>query len=86
MSCGSAQHAAGQSLWIRLLLALQSNCSEPVLVIELDCEDQAGALRLWADAVLEEAARWYEPFLRSSDMLSQMLDDPKYAARWHAST
>jgi hypothetical protein len=76
---GTPQHAAGQTLWIRLLLALQSVCSHSVIAIELDCEDTARALRIWAEAVQNDAARWYEPFLRSTDLVPQMLDDPQKA-------
>jgi hypothetical protein len=73
------KHAAGQSLWIRLLLALQSIAGHSVIAIELDCADTARALRIWAEAVQKEAARWYEPFLRSTDVVPQMLDDPQKA-------
>jgi len=76
---GTPQHAAGQSLWLRLLLGLQSICRQSVIVIELECEDTTRALRLWAEAVMGEATRWYEPFLRSTDLLPQMLDDPRRA-------
>jgi hypothetical protein len=71
------KHAAGQSLWIRLLLALQSISGQSVIAIELEAEETALALRVWAEAVHEEAARWYEPFLRSTELLSQMADDPQ---------
>ena len=76
---GSPPLAAAQSLWIRLLLALQMVSSQSVMVIELETEDTVRAVRSWAEAVHAEAARWYEPFLRSTDILPQMMDDPRNA-------
>ncbi len=78
---GSPLHTGVPSLWIRILLALQNSSDQPVIAIELDSADTERALRVWAEAVTQEAARWHEPFLRSSDILPRMLDDPKNAWR-----
>jgi hypothetical protein len=74
---GTPHHAGTQTLWIRLLLALQSSSNKTIIAIELEDEDSTRALRLWAEAIQREAARWYEPFLHSTDLLDRLKDDPK---------
>ena len=78
---GSPLHTGVPSLWIRLVRTLQNISGQPVIAIELDSADTERALRVWAEAVTQEAARWHEPFFRSADILPRMLDDPKNAWR-----